>query len=66
MAKKTTRSKDVKTTHKQPATKPIRLAITPEDHKRLDQCARQRGLTKASYVRMAILALIRKDEEGGY
>jgi hypothetical protein len=42
--------------------RPVRLDMTPEDHKRLEQCARRRGLTKASFARMAVLEFIQRDE----
>jgi hypothetical protein len=41
---------------------PVRLDLTPADHERLERCARERGLTKSSYSRMAVLKLIKEDE----
>jgi hypothetical protein len=51
------------------ATKPnrtgrgVRLDLADEDHERLERQARQRGLNKASYARMAVLERIKRDEE---
>ncbi len=46
--------------------KPVRLGLSPADHKRLERCARARGLSNASYARMVVLERIRADEsEGG-
>jgi hypothetical protein len=42
--------------------KPIRLGLPPADHKRLEKCARERGLNNASYARMAVLMQIEADE----
>jgi predicted DNA-binding protein len=47
-------------------TKPIRLDMSISDYERLERCARERGLTKASYARQAVLSQVRRDEaEGG-
>ena len=47
-------------------TKPIRLDMSTTDYQRLERCAKERGLTKASYARQAVLTQIRRDEtEGG-
>ncbi len=40
----------------------VRLDLRPDDFDRLDRCAQRRGLSKASYARMAVLDLIRSDE----
>jgi hypothetical protein len=45
--------------------KAVRLELPPDDYARLERCAKRRGLNKASYSRMAVLALIEKDEAGG-
>ena len=37
------------------AGKPVRLDLTDKDHKRLEEHARKRGLSKASLSRMIIL-----------
>jgi hypothetical protein len=42
--------------------KPVRLDLSPVDFERLEVCAKRRGLTKASYARMAVLDLVRADE----
>ncbi len=47
--------------------KGVRLDLSPADHKRLERRARERGLTMASYARMAVLDRLRQEEgtEGG-
>jgi hypothetical protein len=46
-----------------PATaKPVRLDLSPADHERLERCAKERGLSKSSYARMAVLERIKADE----
>jgi hypothetical protein len=62
MAKKATGAKKVQATRERKGVA-VRLDMSPEDHERLERCAKRRGLTKASYARMAVLALIRGDEE---
>jgi hypothetical protein len=47
------------------ATKPVRLELTLADHKRLADQARKRGLSNASYARMAVLERIEADEVKG-
>jgi hypothetical protein len=42
--------------------KGVRLDLSPTDHDRLDRCARERGLSMASYARQAVLTMIRSDE----
>jgi len=44
--------------------KPVRLALSETDHKRLDRVARERGLNKASYARQAVLERLKSDEGG--
>jgi hypothetical protein len=61
MAKKTGAKKVVVT--KPRKGKPVRLDMVAEDYERLERCARHRGLNLASYARMAVLALIRRDED---
>ena len=39
-----------------------RLDLSEGDHERLEQCARERGLTMASYARMAVLERMKTDE----
>ena len=41
----------------------VRLDLTPADHDRLAECAERRGLSLASYARMAVLDLVRRDEK---
>jgi predicted DNA-binding protein len=43
--------------------KAVRLDLSPKDHDRLDKAAEERGLSKSSYARMAVLAYIKQDEE---
>jgi hypothetical protein len=47
--------------------KGVRLDLSPADHKRLERRAKVRGLTMASYARMAVLDRLREEEaaEGG-
>jgi hypothetical protein len=44
------------------AARPVRLDLSANDHVRLERCARERGLSKASYARQAVLERIRADE----
>jgi hypothetical protein len=41
----------------------VRLDMTPRDAERLERCARAKGLSRASYARMATLERIKADEE---
>jgi len=41
--------------------KGVRLDLSPADHKRLESAAKERGLTMASYARMAVLERLRTD-----
>jgi hypothetical protein len=47
------------------AARPVRLDLSESDHERLERCARERGLNKASYARQAVLEKIKADEAGG-
>jgi hypothetical protein len=40
----------------------IRLDLPPGDYERVERCAKRRGLTKASYCRMAVLDYLERDE----
>lgn len=42
--------------------KGVRLDLSETDHERLEQCARGKGLTMASYARMAVLERLKSDE----
>jgi hypothetical protein len=42
----------------------IRLDLSPADHKRVERAAGERGLTMASYARMAVLERLKADEGG--
>ena len=43
----------------------VRLDMSPRDAERLAKCAEAKGLSKASYARMATLEMIRNDEAEG-
>lgn len=45
--------------------KAVRLDLSPKDHDRLERASEERGLSKSSYARMAVLAFLKQDEEGG-
>jgi len=66
VAKKTSGAKKVATTatRVRKLSKAVRLDLSPKDHERLERCAEARGLNLASYARMALLALVKADEEG--
>jgi hypothetical protein len=64
MAKKTTgATKVTATATRKRSGKAVRLDLSPRDHDRLEKAAEERGLSKSSYARMAVLALIKQDEE---
>ena len=68
MAKKTTGAKKMGATATATPTrkrsgKAVRLDLSPKDHDRLEKVADERGLSKSSYARMAVLAYIKQDEE---
>jgi hypothetical protein len=44
--------------------RPVRLDLTHEDHERLERCARRYGLSKSSYVRIALFERMESDEGG--
>jgi hypothetical protein len=57
------KGKTVATTVKEERTaKPVRLDLAPADYERLERCARERGLTRSSYARQAVLERIKADE----
>jgi hypothetical protein len=45
-------------------SKAVRLELSLHDIDRLESCARERGLSNASYARMAVLERIKTDEGG--
>ena len=60
MAKK--KAKAVQATLEEVGSKAVRLDLTATDHERLAKCAKERGLSMSSYARMAVLALMKQDE----
>jgi hypothetical protein len=65
MAKKTLKGGKTMTAVKEKrAVKGVRLDLSPADHKRLEKTAKERGLTMASYARMALFERLRADEGG--
>ena len=66
MAKQETGAKKVDATATRPrkrSGKAVRLDLSPKDHDRLERAPEERGLSKSSYARMVVLALIKQDEE---
>jgi hypothetical protein len=64
MPKKTGAKKmPVAATPKRRLANAVRLDLNDRDYQRLERVADERGLNKASYARMAVLALIKRDEE---
>jgi hypothetical protein len=45
------------------ATRPVRLDLSIEDHKRLERCAKRYGISKSSYVRVALFERMGSDED---
>ena len=64
MAKKTGKAEPMNATQEKKAVKGVRLDLSPADHKRLAKLARERGLTMASYARLALFERM-KEHEGG-
>jgi hypothetical protein len=59
-------AKKVITTQQVRSGRPVRLDMSEADHKRMERLATERGLSKASYARMAVLKQMKTDEsEGG-
>ncbi len=68
MAEKTTGVKKVNAVAmpgRKRAGKAVRLDLSAKDHDRLDRAAQAKGLSKASYARMAVLDRLRQDEPTG-
>jgi predicted nucleic acid-binding Zn ribbon protein len=61
MARK--RAKKVAPTGQAETAKAIRLELFPQDHKRLEEQARKRGLNKAATARMVILEWLDEQEK---
>ena len=59
------RVNEVKADREEKIVKAVRLDLSPVDHKRLEDCAREKGLNKAAYARMAVLDRIKADEAKG-
>jgi hypothetical protein len=57
--------KPMKTVQKQKLVKGVGLDLSAADHERLARFARERGLTVASYARMAVLGRLKADEAKG-
>jgi hypothetical protein len=57
--------KKVHTVEAERSGRPVRLDLSETDHERLERCARERGLNKASYARQAVLERIKADEARG-
>lgn len=62
MAKSKTGAKRMSVAEREKPVRPVRLDLTDIDHERLEKVARERGLNKASYARMAVLERVRADE----
>jgi hypothetical protein len=60
MAKK--RANKVQTVQDIRAARPVRLDLSQGDHERLQALADERGLSKSSYARMAVLERMKADE----
>jgi hypothetical protein len=60
MARK--RAKKMPAVQEEKDVKRVRLDLSPADYSRLERCARERGLSKSSYSRQAVLEQIRVDE----
>ena len=64
MAKKTgTKKMPATAAPKRRFANAVRLNLSDRDFERLERVADDRGLTKSSYARMAVIALIKQDEE---
>jgi hypothetical protein len=65
MAKKAMGAKKVETiaTPRKRTGKAIRLDLSAKDNDRLERVSEERGLSKSSYARMAVLALIKQHED---
>ncbi len=63
MPKKTAKSRTL--AHEGKPGRSVRLDLTATDHQRLESCARERGLSNASYARMAVLERVKTDEGRG-
>jgi hypothetical protein len=65
MAKKTGKATPMDATQERRAVKGVRLDLSPADHRRLAKLAKERGLTMASYARMALFERMKDDEGRG-
>jgi hypothetical protein len=64
MAKKVSKKMIAPAQHQERVVKGVRLDLSPADHKRLEKAAKARGLTMASYARMALFERLMVDEGG--
>jgi hypothetical protein len=66
MAKKVAKGgKTMNAVQEERLVKGVRLDLSPADHKRLEKTSKERGLTMASYARMALFERLKADEAGG-
>lgn len=62
MPKKRAGSKPMKTIEKDKTGKAVRLILPVAEHARLEQIAKAKGLSLASYARMSVLERMKADE----
>lgn len=62
MAKRNAGAKPMKAAEREKIGKAVRLILSAVDHERLEQAARAKGLSMASYARMSVLAALKVDE----
>jgi hypothetical protein len=56
------RAKKAPATQAEPEVKRVRLDLSAVDYERLERAAKSKGLNKASFARMAVLAMIKAVE----
>jgi hypothetical protein len=64
MAKTTGKAERMNADPAKRSVKGVRLDLSPADHKRLSKLAKERGLTMASYARLALFERMKEDEGG--
>ena len=62
MAKAKKGGKQMNAVETERVVRPVRLDLSDADHQRLEKAAKEKGLNKASYARMAVLERLRADE----